>query len=169
IFLPLFDFIEEEFYGRKRFSEDISPLLRIFSRHLRRVKIVRQIRHFYFKAQGNPERTRFFRCFLPGQIAVESDDDPRRKALETLKVCAGKGGTRGSYGVSDPGLMREHQIYLSLYENGVIFFAYLVFGLIQTVENFTFGEKDGVGTIKVFGSACLRRQSPTRESNNRTI
>jgi len=77
IFLFLFDFIEEELYSRKRFSEDIFPLFRIFSYDLRRVKTFRQICHFYFEAQGNPEDTRLFRCFLSSRVAIKSDNYPR--------------------------------------------------------------------------------------------
>src|SRR3989344_2966603 len=165
IFLFLFDFIEEELYSRKRLSEDIFPLLRIFSYDLRRVKTFWQICHFHFEAQGNPKHTCLFRCFLSSRVTIKSDNYPRRQTLKALQVHASKSRTGRSYRVSNSRLMREYQIYLPLYEDGIISLAYPVFSFIQTVENLTFGEKEGIGTVQIFGLRLFGK-CPTRESDN---
>src|SRR3989344_4423927 len=165
ILLFLFDFIEEELYSRKRLSEDIFPLLRIFSYDLRRIKTFRQVCHFHFEAQGNPKHTCLFRCFLSSRVSIKSDNDPRGQTLKALKVHAGKSRTGRSHRVSHSRLMRKYQIYLPFYKDSIISLAYLVFGFIQTVENLAFGEKEGIGTVEIFWF-CLFGKCPTRESDN---
>ena len=60
---------------------------------------------------------------------------------------ASYGSAGRSYRVFDSRLMGEYQINLPFHEDGIILLTYLVFGFIQTVENFTFSEEDGIGTI----------------------